>query len=100
MRTLITLLVLLAGACTGSSPASIDSGRLCSGQLYDRCLQEHDCASMDCRNFMAEGFEVCSKSCTVGDDSTCGKTLDGRQATCDALGICKPPGPNECVLSR
>jgi hypothetical protein len=100
MRTLITMLVLLAGACTGSAPASVDSGRTCNGTNYDRCLQEHDCMSGDCRNFPApDNFQVCSKTCTVGDDTTCGMTLDGRPATCVA-GLCKPPGPNECILVR
>lgn len=99
MRTLITTIALLVGACSGNAPASVDSGRTCDGANYDRCLQEHDCMSGDCRNFPADGFQVCSKTCTVGDDTTCGKTLDGRQATCNA-GICKPPGPNECILVR
>lgn len=103
MRILITTLALLAGACSGSSPAVIDSGRSCDGTIYDRCLQEHDCmiGAMDCRNFAGtgtgDGFEVCTKTCTVGDDAACGKTLDGRQATCNPMGICQPPGPNECI---
>lgn len=99
MRTLITaLVVLVVGACTGGSPAAIDSGRTCAGVLYDRCLQEHDCMSGDCRNFMGDGFQVCSMACTVGDDASCGKTADGRQAVCNPAGLCKPPGPNDCIL--
>lgn len=94
-----TLVVLIAGACSGSAPANTDSGRVCNGQLYDSCLQEHACESMDCRPFTGDGFQVCSKRCTVGDDAACGKTLDGRPATCDQ-GICKPPGPNDCILVR
>jgi hypothetical protein len=98
MRILMmTLVVLVAGACSGNTPASIDSGRVCNGQLYDSCLQEHDCTSQNCRNFLNDGFTVCTMTCTVGDDTSCGKTLDGRQAICDQ-GICKPPGPNDCVL--
>jgi len=99
MRTLITSLLLLVGACAGNTPASVDSGRACSGALYDRCLSEHDCgaASSDCRNFMLDGFQVCTKSCVVGDNASCGMTLDGRAATCNMMGICKPPGANDCV---
>lgn len=103
MRTLITtLVVLIVGACTGSAPANFDSGRTCNGTIYDRCLQEHDCMpeAMDCRPFTGDGFQVCTKTCTVGDDASCGKTLDGRQATCNSLGICKPPGPNDCIVAR
>jgi hypothetical protein len=91
--------VLIASACSGDAPANHDSGRACNGQLYDACLQEHDCESGNCRNFLSDGFQVCSKGCTVGDDTTCGKTLDGRQATCDQ-GVCKPPSPNDCILIR
>jgi len=99
MRTLITTLALLVmGACAGDSPSS--AGRTCAGNLYDLCLQEHDCMAlnMDCHNFVTEGFQVCSKSCTVGNDAPCGMTFDGRKATCSASGTCTPPGPNECTL--
>jgi hypothetical protein len=102
MRILTTTLVLLiVGACTGSTPANVDSGRACDARLYDRCLDEHNCTSMLCRGFPAAGttpaFEVCSMPCTVGNDAPCGMTADGRAATCD-MGFCKPPGPNDCVL--
>jgi hypothetical protein len=53
--------------------------------------------SMDCRNFAADGFQVCSMVCTAGDDTTCPATLDGKKATCNAMGICKPPAANDCV---
>jgi hypothetical protein len=91
------LLVLLAGACTGDAPAS---HRTCAGNLYDACLQEHDCMSENCHNFMAEGFQVCSTTCTPGNDTPCMTTLDGKKATCGASGICTPPAPNDCQLPR
>jgi len=102
MRPLLPMLVLLTvGACTGGAPANVDSGRTCDTRLYDRCLDEHTCDSMLCRSFPAAGatpaFEVCSMTCTVGNDTPCGMTADGRAATCD-MGFCKPPGPNDCVL--
>jgi hypothetical protein len=102
MRTLFTTLALaLLGACAGSSPSEshIDSGRMCNGQLYDRCLTEHECPTMgitDCHNF-ADGSEVCTKTCTVGNDASCGTTLDGRPATCE-MGVCRPPSSNDCVI--
>jgi hypothetical protein len=100
MRSLITSLLLVAGACAGNSPAIDESGRACNGTLYDHCLSEHDCGAMnaDCRNFMLDGFQVCTKTCTVGNDASCGMTSDGRAATCNTMGICKPPSPNNCTL--
>lgn len=96
MRMSITmLLVLLAGGCAGDDPGQ----RTCTRTLYDTCQQEHDCASGNCHNFMAEGFQVCSTSCVAGDDTPCMTTLDGRKATCQA-GICTPPAPNDCQLPR
>jgi hypothetical protein len=53
---------------------------------------------MDCRPFLNDGFQVCSKACTAGDNASCGTTLDGRPAMCDATGHCKPPGPNDCII--
>ncbi|HEU4734345.1 MAG TPA: hypothetical protein VFT22_40915 [Kofleriaceae bacterium] len=98
MRTLFTMLALLAGACAGDSPAA--SARACNGRLYDRCLQEHDCmpANMDCHNFVAAGFQACSKACTPGEDAPCGTTLDGQPATCNMMGTCEPPAANDCEL--
>jgi hypothetical protein len=99
MRTLLHVAVaaLLLGACAGNSPAAIDSGRTCAKKLYDRCIQEHDCDSGLCQNFVAAGFTACAKACTPGDDASCGTTLDGRAATCTNA-ICTPPGPNDCSL--
>jgi hypothetical protein len=93
MRTLITSLVWLAAACAGDAP---NTPRTCNGNLYDHCLQEHECMSMDCRNFASDGFQVCSMACTTGDDSTCPVTLDGKKVTCSA-GVCKPPAANDCM---
>jgi hypothetical protein len=101
MRILLSSLALVfAGACAGNSPALIDSGRACDGTLYDHCLSEHDCGAMssDCRNFMTDGIQVCTKTCMVGSDASCGMTLDGRAASCNMMGLCKPPGANDCVL--
>jgi len=93
-------LALVVGACAGDSPG--DTGRLCAGNLYDICHSEHDClpANGDCHNFASAGFQVCSKGCTVGDDSTCGSTSDGQQATCVAPGVCTPPAANPCTPPR
>jgi hypothetical protein len=93
MRSLIPSLVWLV-ACAGDAPSS---ERTCNGNLYDPCLQEHDCMSMDCRNFAGDDFQVCSTACTAGDDSACPATLDGKKVTCNAMGLCKPPSANSCA---
>jgi hypothetical protein len=94
MRTLLTLLALIAG-CAGDPPG--DDGR-CTGKLYDRCVDEHDCSSMNCFTFTTGGFEACTTGCTPGDDTPCMTTSDGKKATCSAAGICTPPSPNPCTL--
>ena len=94
MRSLIPALVWLV-ACAGDAP---DSKRTCNGSLYDPCLQEHDCMSMDCRNFAGGDFQVCSTTCTAGDNSTCPAAPDGTKATCNAMGLCKPPAVNDCAM--
>ena|ERR1041384_2985950 len=90
----LALLALLAG-CAGDAPP--DSERRCLGEVYDPCLQEHECMDNNCRFFMADGIQVCTTSCTAGDDSTCPAMADGRTATCNMMGICKPPAANPCT---
>ena len=94
MRNSIAVLVLLA-ACAGDAPPA--SERRCTGDAYDPCLTEHDCMNSNCRLFMADGIQVCTTSCTAGDDSTCPAMADGTPATCNMLGICKPPAANNCT---
>jgi hypothetical protein len=95
MRISIALLALLVAACAGDAPP--DSVRSCTGDVYDPCLQEHECMSNNCRFFMADGIQVCTTGCTAGDDSTCPMTADGKKATCNMMGICKPPAANACT---
>ncbi|HEY0195183.1 MAG TPA: hypothetical protein VGC42_28910 [Kofleriaceae bacterium] len=100
MRTLIMTLALGCAACAGDTPkeSHIDSGRTCAGDLYDPCLDEHNCPAGVCQNFAGDGFQVCTKSCTPGMDDACGVTRDGRAASCNAMGICKPPAANDCQI--
>ncbi|HEX4422868.1 MAG TPA: hypothetical protein VH165_33360 [Kofleriaceae bacterium] len=101
MRTLITLLALVVGACSGSTPSEnrVDSGRVCAGDLYDPCLSEHDCMSGVCQNFPGKNFQVCSKGCTPGMDDACGATRDSQAAMCATdTSVCTPPAANDCVI--
>ena len=96
-RALALALVVLAGiaGCAGDAPP--DTEHSCTGELYDSCLQEHECTSNNCRSFAADGIQVCTMTCTAGDDSTCPKTTDGKTVTCNMMGICKPPAANNCT---
>jgi hypothetical protein len=98
MRMSMAVLLVLVAACSGDAPTA---DRTCDGTLYDACSDEHDCMSSNCHNFMTQQFQVCSTGCTVGDDSPCMATSDGKKATCVMTGagpggICTPPAANLC----
>ena len=92
-------LVLVASmlvSCSGETPPNVDAnpaGPRCSMQLYDSCGEEHDCASMICQNFSADGFQVCSQAC--GASLPCPADRSGSPAECFS-GVCKPSLPNMC----
>jgi hypothetical protein len=90
-------LAVLAGiaGCAGVAPP--DTEHSCTGELDVSCLQEHECTSNNCRSFAADGIQVCTMTCTAGDDSTCPRTTDGKTVTCNQMGICKPPAANACT---
>ena len=91
--------IVLAACGGGNAPPNVDAhplGPLCSKQLYDLCLEEHDCdleKGHVCQNF--PGFQVCSQGC--GPTSPCPADKSGSPATCES-GACKPSGPNMCHL--
>lgn len=97
MRSVVVA-VLLA-ACSGDQVDSVDAnpaGPRCSNVVYDLCREEHDCASMICQNFGAEGFQVCSQGCVEGG-TPCPDDRSGAPGTC-AGGVCRPSAPNRCHL--
>jgi hypothetical protein len=88
--------IVVAACGGGSAPPNVDAnplGPLCSKQLYDLCIEEHDCDTMVCQNFGT--VQVCSQSC--GAMSPCPADKSGSPATCDN-GVCKPSGANMCHL--
>ena len=97
MRGLFVASLLLA-ACSGETPPNVDANPLgpkCSKVPYDLCAEEHDCESMVCQNFAAEGFQVCSVAC--GPGMPCPDDKSGAEGTCES-GVCKPSAPNMCHL--
>jgi hypothetical protein len=89
--------VVLCVACAGGPPIDDPAELPCPGDTYDPCLDEHTCASLNCRPFAAEQFQICTQRCDV--DNPCPGESDG--AVCDesagaGLGVCKPVIPNVC----
>ena len=96
MRFLLVA-VVLAG-CSGDTPSQIDAnpaGPKCSMQVYDLCLEEHDCTSVICQNFATAGFQVCTVACDA--NNPCPADKSGAAGTCES-GVCKPSAPNMCHL--
>jgi hypothetical protein len=81
---------------TGSNGDNQGSGSnstlpACTGALYDPCTDNTQCQSASCKAFNGLGVEVCTTTCTPGDDTPCGA------GTCNNMGICKPPAANACT---
>ncbi|HEY5923432.1 MAG TPA: hypothetical protein VIV11_17250 [Kofleriaceae bacterium] len=93
----VVIAILLAGCGGGEPPANVDAhpgGPLCSKQLYDHCIEEHDCESGICQPFGA--FTVCTTACTP-TGTACPDDKSGAPAACDN-NACKPSAPNMCHL--
>ncbi len=92
ISNLALALVLVLGACAGGSPDPIE--RECTKALYEVCVTEHDCMSMDCRQFAAEGYQICTVGCDAANPCP---DLNGEPVTCEA-NACKPSAPVECEV--
>jgi len=119
MKALLVALVFAAGCTVGDPPtgggvptggptapdASTASGSngnnngsgsnsslpACTGALYDPCTDNTQCMSGNCKAFGGAGIQVCTVTCTVGDNPPCGA------GTCNNMGICKPNAANSCT---
>jgi hypothetical protein len=47
--------------------------------------------SANCKLFSGLGVQVCTTTCTPGDNTPCGA------GTCNNMGICKPAAANSCT---
>jgi hypothetical protein len=86
------------GGGGGGGMDTVDGGAAlaCTGAVYESCTDAAQCTSGQCKAFGGDGIQVCTQTCTPGDDTTCPQ-LNGQPATCNNMGICKPPGAIECT---
>jgi len=83
----------------GSPGADGDGGGSdqCTGSAYDPCTDNSQCMSMQCHDYRGAGIEVCTVSCTPGDNSTCPVDSTGANGDCNSMGNCKPAKANSCT---
>jgi len=98
MRCLAIATTLLLYACeTGGDSKPLPDADLtkpmCTGQLYDSCLTNAGCTSMNCKLFDKEGIQVCTQTCSSSNPCP---NQNGAPASCNNRGICKPPAANAC----
>jgi len=102
MRSLLLCLLI---ACKTNSPTKADaakmdsmgSGGMCTGSAYDPCTDNTQCMSQMCHLYSMSGFQVCTVTCTIGDNTTCPKDSTGANGTCNNMANCKPAQPNNCT---
>src|SRR5579871_221179 len=94
----------LVAACTGHKTTVADaqmpdtaSARTCTGAAYDPCTQNTQCTSMNCHLYNASMLQVCTQSCTPGDNTTCPVDATGANGFCNNMGNCKPAKANSCT---
>jgi hypothetical protein len=88
-----------SGSGSGSGMETVDGGAAlpaCTNAVYDPCTSAAQCTSGSCQLFQQSGFQVCTTTCTPGDNTTC-PMQNGQPATCNGMGICKPNAANSCT---
>jgi len=84
---------MLIDAGTGGGSGT---GVACTNAAYDPCTDNAQCTSNKCQLFSGSGIQVCTTTCTPGDNTTC-PLQNGQPATCNNMGICKPLAANACT---
>ena len=87
--------VAMGGSNGNNGGSGSNSALACTGAAYDPCTDNTQCMSQNCKTFGGAGLEVCTVTCTPGDDTGC--LQGGVQGTCNNMGICKPPAANACT---
>jgi hypothetical protein len=75
----------------GGSGSGSSSSNACTGALYDPCTSNAQCMSGNCHVYSGQGIQVCTATCTPGDNTPCGA------GTCNNMAICKPNAANTCT---
>ena len=97
LRLVVVLVFALAGceAKDKSIPDADPAAPVCTGVVYDNCTSNSQCMSGMCHLFSGD-FQVCTQTCTAGDNATCPVSVDGTTSKCNQRGICKPTINNMC----
>jgi hypothetical protein len=97
MRCLAIASILLLAACETGGGKSLPDADLslpkCTGVVYDSCLSNADCTSMNCKLYDQDGIQVCTTTCS--SSMPC-PMQNGMPASCNNRGLCKPPAANAC----
>lgn len=102
MRSLVLCLLVACGS--GSSPATdakkldgAGGGSACTGAVYDPCTENTQCMSGMCHLYTMANLQVCTTTCTAGDNSTCPTDASGSNGFCNPMSNCKPAVANSCT---
>ena len=97
MRCLVIASALLLAACETGGGTSLPDADLtlpmCTGAVYDSCLSNLGCMSMNCKLYDQDGIQVCTTTCSASMPCP---MQNGMPATCNNKGLCKPPAANAC----
>ncbi|MBL0220545.1 MAG: hypothetical protein IPQ07_42585 [Myxococcales bacterium] len=97
MRCLAIALLLSTAACETGGGSTLPDANLslpmCTGVVYDSCLSNAGCMSMNCKLYDQDAIQVCTQACDANNPCP---MQNGQAATCNNRGLCKPPAANAC----
>jgi hypothetical protein len=97
MRSVVFSFALVA-ACGGTDapplPDADPNAPLCTGVVFDNCLTNDKCDSLNCKLFRQEAIQVCTQACDTANP--CPNDASGTPASCNDKGLCKPSRANAC----
>lgn len=97
MRALVIALALPACETGGDAPTLPDADLtkpMCAGVVYDSCLSNTGCMSMNCKLYEDIPIQVCTQVCDAA--TPCPMDATGVQGKCNNRGLCKPAAANAC----
>ncbi|HWO19938.1 MAG TPA: hypothetical protein VNO30_14225 [Kofleriaceae bacterium] len=78
-------------------PIDAPAGNVCTGKAYDPCTDNTQCMSANCHLFSAQALQICTATCTPGNNATCPVDKTGVNGMCNNMGICRPAAANDCT---